>query len=104
LDRKTFIYALTSSPHLSFNDPSGLAYELLWDCFVPDDSINGFDYFLRYIGTSFVVISSINIMLACCNATFSFEKTNWRHLTHYDWRGDLLVNRLHTNYSIQGYI
>ncbi len=35
LDRKTFIYALTRSPH-----PSSMAYELLQDCIVPNDYAN----------------------------------------------------------------
>jgi hypothetical protein len=43
LDKTTFIYALTCSPHLSFSDPLSMVYELLQDYFVFDDSISGFD-------------------------------------------------------------
>ncbi len=31
LEKKTFIFALTCSPHLSSNGPSSMVYELLWD-------------------------------------------------------------------------
>jgi len=47
LDRKTFICILTHFPHLSSNNPSGMVYELLRDYFVPNDSTNGFDLFLK---------------------------------------------------------
>jgi hypothetical protein len=47
LDRKAFIYALTHFPHLSFNSPSGMVYELLWECFVHDDFVNGFYLFFE---------------------------------------------------------
>jgi hypothetical protein len=45
LDREAFIYALTCSPHLSSNGPLGMVYELLQDCFVPDDFTSGFVFF-----------------------------------------------------------
>jgi hypothetical protein len=45
LDREALIFALTHSPHLSFNGPLGMVYELLQDCFVLDDYVNGFDLF-----------------------------------------------------------
>ncbi len=56
LDKEAFIFTLTHSPHLSFDGPSGVVFELWRDCFVPDDSIGGFDFFLRYVGTSLVVM------------------------------------------------
>jgi hypothetical protein len=56
LNREAFVYALTCSPHLSFSDPLSMVYELLRDCFVPNDSINGFDVFLRYASTLLMVM------------------------------------------------
>jgi len=56
LDRKAFIFALTHSPRFSFGGPSDMVYELLWDYFVFDDYVSGFDFFLRYVDTSFVVM------------------------------------------------
>jgi hypothetical protein len=43
LDKEANIYVLMCSPCLSFSSPSSMVYELLWDSFVPDDFINGFD-------------------------------------------------------------
>ncbi len=56
LDRETFIYALTCSPHLSFGNPSSMVYGFLCDWFVLDDFISGFDFFWRYVGILLVVI------------------------------------------------
>ncbi len=47
LDKEAFIFALTHSPHLSSNNPSGMVYELLRDCFVPNHFVNGFDLFIE---------------------------------------------------------
>ncbi len=47
LDKKAFIFALTCSPHLPFNGPSGMVYELLQDCFVIDDFAGGFEFFFE---------------------------------------------------------
>jgi hypothetical protein len=33
-----------------------MVYELLQDCFVHDDYANDFDFFLWYVGTSFVLM------------------------------------------------
>ncbi len=33
------------------SDFFGMVYEFLRDCFVPYDSMNGFDFLLRYVGT-----------------------------------------------------
>jgi hypothetical protein len=43
-------------------------------------------------------------MLACYISIIEFGKTSQKHLTHYNQRGDLSVNRSHIGYSIQGYI
>jgi len=56
LDKTTFIYVLTCSPRLSFNDLLSMVYELLQDYFVFDDSISGFDILKKYASTSFVVM------------------------------------------------
>jgi hypothetical protein len=56
LDREAFISTLTHFPHLSSSDPSSMVYQLLWDCFVPDDFANGFVFFFRYASMSFVVM------------------------------------------------
>ncbi len=50
LDREAFISILTHSPSFSFNGFSGTVYELLWDYFVLDDSVNGFDFFFEICG------------------------------------------------------
>jgi hypothetical protein len=57
LDREAFISMLPCSPRLSFDSPLGMVYELLRDCFVPNNFDSGFDYyFLKYVGTLFMVI------------------------------------------------
>jgi hypothetical protein len=56
LDRKAFIFALTHSQRFSFDGILDMVYELLWDCFVVDDYASGFDFFLRYVDISFVVM------------------------------------------------
>jgi len=56
LDTDAFISALTCSPCLSSSGPSIMVYEFLQDCFIHDDSTSGFDFFLRYVRTSFVVM------------------------------------------------
>jgi hypothetical protein len=56
LDREAFIYILTCFPCLSSNSPSNMVYKLLQSCFVPDDFTSGFDIFLKYEGTSFMVM------------------------------------------------
>jgi hypothetical protein len=45
LDRKTFISMFPCFPHLSFDSPLGMVYELLKDCFVVDNFASGFDIF-----------------------------------------------------------
>ncbi len=56
LNREAFISTLTCLPCCSFDDPLGMVYEFLWDYFVLDDFANGFNLFLKYVGTSFMVI------------------------------------------------
>jgi hypothetical protein len=50
LDRDAFIFALTCSPHFSFDGPLGMVYEFLQDCFVLNDYANGFDIFFEICG------------------------------------------------------
>jgi hypothetical protein len=50
LNREAFISILAHSPHLSFNGPSGMVYELLRDCFILDYSTSGFDFFFNVCG------------------------------------------------------
>jgi hypothetical protein len=45
LDRKAFIFILTRFPSLSFGGLSGMVYEFLQDCFVPNNLTSGFDLF-----------------------------------------------------------
>jgi hypothetical protein len=45
LDRKAFIFFLTRFPSLSFGGLSGMVYEFLQDCFVPNNLTSGFDLF-----------------------------------------------------------
>jgi hypothetical protein len=56
LDRKAFIFVLMRSPHLSFGSLLSMVYELLQYFLVPDDFASGFDFFLRYVNTSFMVM------------------------------------------------
>jgi len=56
LDREAFIYVVMYSPRLSSNSPSNMMCELLQYCFVPDDFASGFEFFYRYVGTSFMVM------------------------------------------------
>jgi hypothetical protein len=50
LDKNIFIFILAHSPHLLFNSPLGMVYELLWYCFVLDDFGSGFDFFFDICG------------------------------------------------------
>jgi len=72
LDREAFISTLKCFPCLSFNDPSSMVYELLWNCFILDDSVSDFDIFLRYTSTSFMVIflHQYHVCLLHCNFWF----------------------------------
>jgi hypothetical protein len=106
LDIEAFIFALTRFSHLSFYDSSNMVYELLWDCFVLDNFVGGFDFFLEiceYI-TRGHVPSSISCLLTCCITTIGFKETSQRRSTHRNWRGGLSVSCSHTDYSIQGYV
>jgi hypothetical protein len=42
LDKKAFIFIVACFPCLSFNGLLNMVYELLQDCFVPNDSTTGF--------------------------------------------------------------
>jgi hypothetical protein len=67
LDKKTFISILTCFPHLSSSNPSGMVYELLQDCFVPDDSTSGFDLFFeicKHIARGHVFPSISHLLVA----------------------------------------
>jgi len=50
LDQGAFIFALACSPCLFSNGLLGIVYELLQDCFVPDDFANGFNLFFKVCG------------------------------------------------------
>jgi hypothetical protein len=54
----TFISTLACSPHLS-----SMVYEFLQDCFVPDDSMNGFDLFFEVCGH--IVWGHIPPLISC---------------------------------------
>jgi len=47
LNQEAFVSTLACSPPLSSNGPSGMVYELLQNCFVLDDFVNGFDLFFE---------------------------------------------------------
>jgi hypothetical protein len=47
LNRKTFIFVLAHSPYLFSSGPLGMVYELLRDCFAPDDFASGFNLFFE---------------------------------------------------------
>ncbi len=48
--------------------------------------------------------SFINMTLVCYITTIGFGETSKRPLTHYDWKGDLLISHPHIGYSVQRYI
>jgi hypothetical protein len=50
LDYEAFVSILAYLPHLSFGGLLGMVYELLWDCFVLDDFVSGFDLFFEVCG------------------------------------------------------
>jgi hypothetical protein len=50
LDQETFVFTLAHSPCLSFGGPSGIMYELLRDCFVPNNFASGFNLFFEVCG------------------------------------------------------
>ncbi len=56
LDWEEFVFVLVHSPCLSFGGLLNMVHELLWNHLVPDDSTNGLDLFLRYVGTLFEVM------------------------------------------------
>jgi hypothetical protein len=45
LDGEAFIFALTCSPRFSSDSPPSMVYELLRDCFVPNNYVSGFEFF-----------------------------------------------------------
>jgi len=76
LDKKIFIFTLTCFPHLSSNDPSSMVYELLWDCFDPNDFANGFDFFFKHVGTSLVVMFFHQYHASYCITIIGFGETS----------------------------
>ncbi len=50
LNQEAFVTALVHSPCFSFSGPSGMVYELLRKCFVPDDYASGFDLLFDVCG------------------------------------------------------
>jgi len=105
LNRKTFISTLTHSPCLSFGSPLGTVYELLWDCFVLDDFINGFDYFFDI--RKHITRGHVPPSISCLHVALwiiGFGKTNRTCSTHCDWRSDLLIDCSHIGNLVQGYI
>jgi hypothetical protein len=81
LDQEAFIFSLVHSPHLSFRGPSDMVYELLQNCFVPNDSMNGFDLFLRYVGTllkvmfhpPYCTMRKMGVLQLACNSIFELH-------------------------------
>jgi len=54
LNQETYIFTWAHSLHISLGSLLGMVYELLWNYFVPNDFTNGFDMFLKYVGTLLV--------------------------------------------------
>jgi hypothetical protein len=50
---------------------------------------------LKYMNTIFMIILHIHIVFAYDISTTNFGKLNWQHLTHCNWKGNLLVSRSH---------
>jgi hypothetical protein len=60
---QAFIFALTCSPCLLSSGLSGLVYEILRDCFVLDDFVNGFEFFFEICG--YIVHNYIPPSISC---------------------------------------
>ncbi len=54
--KEAFIFVLTHFPCFSSNSPLSMVYELLQDCFVPNNSASGLISFLKYVSTFFMVM------------------------------------------------
>jgi hypothetical protein len=50
LNREAFVFALARSPRFSSGGPLSMVYELLRNCFVPDDFASGFELFFKVCG------------------------------------------------------
>ncbi len=50
---------------------------------------------LKYMNIIFMIILHIHIVFAYNISTTNFGKVNWQHLTHCNWKGNLLVSRSH---------
>jgi len=50
LDREAFVFALACSHYLFSSRPLGVVYELLWNCFIINDPMSGFDLFFKVCG------------------------------------------------------
>ncbi len=53
---EAFVSTLVCSSHFSFIDPLGIVYELLQNCFLSNNFVNGLIFFSRYVGTLFEVM------------------------------------------------
>jgi hypothetical protein len=47
LNWEAFVFTVAHSPWFSSDGLSSMVYELLWDCFVPNDFANGFELFFE---------------------------------------------------------
>ncbi len=105
LDKETFIYVLTCFPHLSFGSLE------VW-CL-------SFCKIVLYLMTLLValiiffeicehiVCGHIPPLISCllvASQLLVLEKQVGGVQSHRDWRGDLLVSRLHIGHLVQGYI
>jgi len=67
LDKKAFIFIVACFPCLSYDGLSNMVYELLQDCFVPNDSTSGFHLLFeicRHIACGHVPPSVSSLLVA----------------------------------------
>jgi hypothetical protein len=85
LNREAFISALACSPCVSSIGPLDMVYELLQNCFVLNDYMNGFDLFFEVCGH----IAQGHVPPSTSHLFFyifipNVGKVIWRHTSHCD--------------------
>jgi hypothetical protein len=68
LGQEAFVYVLVCSPRFSYNGPLHMLYELLWDCFVPNDFVNGFK--LSFEICEHIAWNHVPPLILCLHPTF----------------------------------
>jgi hypothetical protein len=82
---------------MSSNDPLSMVYELLWDCFVLNDFLNGFDFFLNMWAHCSWSCSLIRIAFTYDIIIINFGKVN-QWLQPIMIENDLSIGCPHTHH------